>query len=89
MSIYNIYRVKLIAAGKVLNALLTLEDQNVKNNQTIMAVTLDALSPSSSTTECIYDRVQKARQDAELLMNQKSNFMEVCNVFVLPRNLRK
>lgn len=67
-------RVKLIAAGKVLNASLSLEEQNVQNNQTIMAVALDEMALPS---ECIYDRVQKARQDAELLMSRQNDFMQM------------
>lgn len=51
-------------------------EQNVQNNQQIMAVILE--STDNSAENAAYDRVQKARDDAELLIKQKKHdFMQV------------
>lgn len=79
-------RVKLISAGKVINSHHILSEQNLQNNQQIMAVILE--SSENLAENAAYDRVQKAREDAQLLINQKGhNFMEVsedgfCGQFV-------
>lgn len=41
-----------------------------------MAVILDEV-PTGSTSDNIYDRVQKARQDALLLIDQDAEYMQV------------
>lgn len=67
---------KLISAGKVIDSNKILSEQNLQNNQQIMAVILE--SSDNLAENAAYDRVQKAREDAQLLINQKRHeFMQV------------
>lgn len=69
-------RIKLIGSGKVLAPLQSLEEQGIQNNQQVMAVILDEV-PDGTASDNIYDRVQKARQDALLLIDQDAEYMQV------------
>ncbi|KAJ6638174.1 NEDD8 ultimate buster 1 [Pseudolycoriella hygida] len=67
--------VKLISAGKVINSHQVLSEQNIKNNQQIMALTLK--SSENLAEDAAYNKVQKAREDAQLLINQNEKFMDM------------
>lgn len=80
MSFFVFDRVKLISAGKVINCHQILSEQNLQNNQQIMAVILESREnlAENQAENAAYDRVQKAREDAQILINQKRHdFMQV------------
>lgn len=73
-------RVKLISAGKVITSHQILSEQNLQNNQQILAVILESSNSQAENAaeSAAYDRVQKAREDAQLLIKQKRHeFMQV------------
>lgn len=80
MTFFVFGRVKLISAGKVINSHQILSEQNLQNNQQIMAVILESREnlAENQAENAAYDRVQKAREDAQILINQKRHdFMQV------------
>ncbi|XP_037050774.1 NEDD8 ultimate buster 1-like [Bradysia coprophila] len=73
-------RVKLISAGRVINSHQILSEQKLQNNQQILAVILETSDSQAvnAAESAAYDRVQKARDDAQLLINQKRHeFMQM------------
>ncbi len=71
---------KLISAGKVITSHQILSEQNLQNNQQIMAIILESTTnlAENAAENAAYDRVQKAREDAQLLIKQKRHdFMQV------------
>lgn len=71
------YRIKVIVAGKILQLHGSLEAQGIANNQQVMAVIAEGTAEDATQEFGIYDRVQKARQDALLLMKQDHSYMTV------------
>lgn len=85
--------IKIINAGKFVLDELTLSQQNLCNNQQVMAIVVsggseggsvsDGSGPSTSTTasessDNIHAKLSKAREDAEMLTSQQDySFMEV------------
>lgn len=70
-------RVKLISAGRVITSHQILREQNLQNNSHILAIILESAVVSQSENAA-YDRVKKAREDAQLLINQRRHeFMQV------------
>lgn len=67
--------------------MVLLENQNIQNNQQIMAIVLDA-SPTEATDEnAMYDKVKTAKDDAKLLVNKSDSYMDVSfsfNIFFIP-----
>lgn len=81
--------IKIINAGKFVLDELTLREQNICNNQQVMAIVVSAAtapSTSSASTSAassesddnIHAKLAKAREDAEMLTSQQNySFMEV------------
>lgn len=63
-------KIKIIANGKVLDLQTPLTDQAVKNNKQIMALVTEA--SDASNAEDPYARIKQIRQEAELLLKNKS-----------------
>lgn len=76
---FYLHRVKLVCAGKVLNHLQTLAEQNVSNGATVMALVMMQSADAAQKENSLFDRVHKIRSDAELLINDndQSNFLSV------------
>lgn len=73
-------RIKLISGGKVLIPDKTLTEQNVKNFQQIMALEMKVDQDEVKAENEVYDRVQKIRKDAEVLIkNSKNDYFKVRN----------
>lgn len=72
-----IFRVKIIASGRVVELDKTLASQSIVNNQQLMAVILDERSEKDKTSQDIYDRVQKAREDAQLFINSRTQHVRL------------
>lgn len=72
------YSVKLINAGKVINSHEMLSEQNLKCNGKIMTIISESSQnlAESVAQNAAYDRVQKARDDAQLLIN-RTKFLQV------------
>lgn len=72
-------RIKLVCAGKVLNHLQTLSEQNVPNGATVMALVMMQSADDAQKESSLFDRVHKIRGDAELLINDndQSNFLSL------------
>lgn len=69
--------IKLISSGRVLNGNRTLSEQGIANNQMVMAIALLAAEASSDDND-IYERFNRAKQDATLLSSPDQNqFMDV------------
>ncbi|XP_070495541.1 NEDD8 ultimate buster 1-like [Chironomus tepperi] len=73
-------RIKLISGGKVLIPDRTLMEQNVKNFQQIMALEMKVDQDEAKAENEAYDRVQKIRKDAEILIkNSKNDYFKLEN----------
>jgi Ubiquitin-like domain len=72
-------RVKLIANGKVLDLFKTMDAQNVKNNQQLMALLLTESEEEAEKEDKMYDKLRKIREDALTLINSNKDrgFMHV------------
>lgn len=82
--------VRVIAAGRVLDEVRSLKEQNVSNNQQLMAL----ISTEDTSDNSTYDRAARIKRDAEQLVNdKKSSYMEMQdqdgNPIYLPENERK
>lgn len=66
-------RIKLISNGKVLSAEKTLSEQNVKNFQQMLALEMKVDQEEAKAENEAYDRIQKIRKDAEVLIKNKNN----------------
>lgn len=53
-----------------------MDEQNIKNSQQILALMLDT-SDSDVQSDRIYDKLQKIRSEAELLLNNNDSFFHV------------
>lgn len=71
------HSIKLISSGRVLNGNRTLTEQGIANNQMVMAIALSVAAESSDNG--IYERFNRAKQDATLLSSPDQNhqFMDV------------
>jgi len=72
-------RVKLISNGKVLDPFKTLDGQNIRNNQQLMALLLTESEQQAEQEDMMYDKIRKIREDALTLINSNkdSGFMHV------------
>jgi hypothetical protein len=78
LDIGDIHRLKLISGGRVLDAERNLRDQNVKNFQQILVLEINIDREQASSESEPYDRIQKIRKDAEVLLkNKNSNYFNV------------
>ena len=70
--------IKLISAGKLLSPERTLSQQGVKNFQQIMALIMKVDREEACAENEPYDRVQKIKKDAEILMKtQNGDYFKV------------
>lgn len=90
--------IKIINAGKFLVDHLTLSQQNVQNNQQVMAIAVSGRTEtaedsggastsamsSAESDDNIHAKLAKAREDAEMLTSQQSySFMEVIYIYIV------
>lgn len=76
LEVQSINAIKLISAGRVLDPQRTLNEQNVKNFQQILAV--ETKEDESKSEDKSYNRIAKIRKDAEtLLKNGSSDYFKV------------
>lgn len=68
---FHLNSIKLITSGRVLNGNRILSEQGISNNQAIMAITL--APADSSADNDIYERFNRAKQDAALLSSPDQN----------------
>lgn len=75
----------MVCAGKVLNHLQTLAEQNVFNGATVMALVMMQSADAAQKENSLFDRVHKIRGDAELLINDndQSNFLSVSSTMII------
>lgn len=67
-------RVKLISTGKVLDmSQQSLRDHGVRNFQHILALEIEVDEEQATAESQPYDRIQKIRKDAEVLLKAKNN----------------
>lgn len=71
---YSLFSVKLISSGNVLNRSQTLADQQLQNNQQVMAIVTEDISEESNAA---YDKCQTAKSDAETLLKRDDSYMDV------------
>ncbi|KAG5682950.1 hypothetical protein PVAND_012267 [Polypedilum vanderplanki] len=69
----NETRLKLISGGKVLNDGISLQEQNVKNFQQILVLEIEINEEQAALESQPYDRIQKIRKDAEILLKNKNS----------------
>ncbi|XP_058054773.1 NEDD8 ultimate buster 1 [Anopheles bellator] len=88
-------KIKLVCGGKVVNGVHTLEEQKLTNGAIVMALVM-AHSEAEAKRECsTYDRVQKIRADAELLINENDSAKMMSledqsgNAIFLPKSEKK
>lgn len=89
----QISQIKLISSGKVIDPNGILSEQGIKNNHQILALTLTTTVEENQQEDQMYDRVRKVKEDAALLMDAKTSFMQMedqaGNVVHLPPSERK
>jgi methionine synthase II (cobalamin-independent) len=75
---YFVFRIKLISSGKVVEQHKTLDSQNIRNNQQLMALVLSVSEQEVEKEDEMYDKIRKIREDAETLINSNDGgFMHV------------
>lgn len=69
--------VKLISSGIILNRLQTLDDQQLHNNQQVMAIVMETTSTEANEESAVYDKFQTTKSDAEILLKRSDSYMDV------------
>lgn len=68
---------KLISSGNVLNRLQTLADQQLQNNQQVMAIVMETTLAEANEQSAVYDKFQTTKNDAETLLKRSDSYMDV------------
>lgn len=68
---------KLISSGNVLNRLQTLADQELQNNQQVMAIVMETTMAEANEESAAYDKFQTTKNDAETLLKRSDSYMDV------------
>lgn len=71
------YRIKLISAGTVLRREMTLQSQNIQNNQQVLAVSIETTPSEANAEDAMFDKLQRAKEDATTLLKRENSYMEV------------
>lgn len=71
------FRIKLISAGSVIRRDLSLSLQNVQNNQQVLAISIETTPSETNAEDAMYDRLQRAKEDAQTLLKRDNSYMQV------------
>lgn len=56
----------------------TLDSQNIQNNQQVLAISIETTPTEANAEDAMYDKLQRAKEDATTLLKRENSYMEVC-----------
>lgn len=77
----NSRTLKLISSGKNLDPEKLLSEQGIANNHQMMVLSISGPDSEEQNDALIYDRVYKAKKDAELLIKSQESYFKVKYAF--------